>query len=68
MSRAEEIPVEDSTSCCQLVGNSPTLEPNVGGIVTRFLVDTGSQVTTISESFYRTHLAKAGNDMHRING
>ena len=52
MSRAEEIPVEDSTSCCQLVGNSPTLEAKVGGIVTRFLVDTGSQVTTFTESFY----------------
>ena len=48
------------------MGNAPIVEATVGGVTIRFLVDTGSQVTTITEAFYRKHLA-TGNDLHNPN-
>ena len=51
----------------QLVGNRPVIEAVVRGVIGRFLVDTGSQVTTISEEFYQRHLAATNNQLHDTN-
>ncbi len=39
------------------VGNCPMQEVTIGGIVVPALLDSGSQVSTISESFFRRHFS-----------
>ena len=51
----------------QLIGKAPIVEATVGGVTTRFLVDTGNQVSTITETFYRTHLAQTENHLQDPN-
>lgn len=45
------------------VGTCPTVEINIRGVVTRCLLDTGSQVSTITEQFFRQHLCGEDDDM-----
>ena len=40
----------------RLIGGSPIWTVKLGGVAVRCLVDTGSQVTTVTEQFYRQHL------------
>ena len=49
------------------IGKAPIIEATVGGVITRVLVDTGSQVSTIKETFYRTHLAQTENHLQEPN-
>lgn len=51
---------EVSGSACfssldQLVGNCPVLDVVMGGVMVPCLIDTGSMVTTITESFFSKH-------------
>ena len=39
-----------------LISSCPHLEVNMGGVRVPCLVDTGSMVSTISESYFRQHL------------
>ena len=57
----------DSGSWEKLVGGAPIIDAIVGGVNTRLLVDTGSQVTTVTESFYYAHFAKNCNSLHITN-
>lgn len=41
----------------RLVGSKCTASVNVGGVDCNCLLDTGSQVTTVAQSFYQTHLS-----------
>ena len=50
-----------------MIGKAPIIEASVGGVTTRFLVDTGSQVSTITETFYHTHLTKTENQLQNPN-
>ena len=51
----------DSLEC--LVGHAPTLEVKMGGIPVVCLMDTGSQVTTVTESFFKEHLKTLAADV-----
>ena len=57
----------DSGSWEKLVGGAPIIDAIVGGVNTRLLVDTGSQVTTVTASFYYAHFAKNCNSLHNTN-
>ena len=46
-----------------MISKAPIIEASVGGVTTRFLVNTGSQVSTITETFYHTHLAQNKNHL-----
>lgn len=48
-----------------LVGTKTTAQVNIAGKDTNCLLDTGSQVTTVSQSFYEQHLPEL--DIHPIN-
>ena len=50
-----------------MIGKAPIFEASVGGVTNRFLVDTGSQVSTITETFYRAHLAQTENHLQNPN-
>ena len=41
----------------RVVGECPDVEVSVGNTTLRCLLDTGAQVSTITESFYKEHLA-----------
>ena len=51
----------DSLEC--LIGHAPTLEVKMGGIPVVCLMDTGSQVTTVTESFFKEHLKTLAADV-----
>lgn len=42
----------------RLVGNRPVVSLTIGGIKVEFLVDTGSQVTSITSEFFQQHLSQ----------
>ncbi|KAL2085708.1 hypothetical protein ACEWY4_019028 [Coilia grayii] len=44
---------EDSSTTTRLIGNCPVIDISLGGVLTRCLLDTGSMVTTVTESFFR---------------
>ena len=46
------------------VGECKTVELKLRGVTISCLLDTGSQVRTISEGFFREHLALEGEDVH----
>ena len=46
-----------------LVGHAPTLEVKMAGVPVLCLVDTGSQVTTVTESFFKEHLKTLATDV-----
>ena len=46
----------DSDNLERLAGHAPTLEVKMGGIQVVCLMDTGSQVKTVTESFFKEHL------------
>lgn len=50
------------------VGKCPEVEVEVGGVKARTLLDTGSQVSTISESFFRQHLLGRNEDLSPTAG
>ena len=50
-----------------MIDRAPIIEASVGGVTTSFLIDTGSQVSTITETFYRTHLAQTENHLQDPN-
>ncbi|KAJ7983606.1 hypothetical protein DPEC_G00375400 [Dallia pectoralis] len=43
-----------------LVGQSPVVEVLMGGVKVKCLIDTGSMVTTVTESFFRQHFFSQG--------
>ena len=45
------------------VGTCPVVEMKIGGVSTRCLLDTGSQVSTVTEQFFRQHLCGEEDDM-----
>ena len=48
------------------VGECKTVELKLWGVTVSCLLDTGSQVSTISEGFFREHLALEGEDVHLV--
>lgn len=42
----------------QAIGNCPVAEIRVGGVDIRCLIDTGAEVSTVTESFYKEHQAQ----------
>lgn len=46
------------------VGQCPEVDVQIGGVPLRCILDTGSNVSTLTESFFRNHLHKGDNDMH----
>lgn len=53
-----------STILERAVGECKTVEVKLRGVAVSCLLDTGSQVSTISESFFRDHLSEQGEEMH----
>ena len=49
------------------MSGAPIIDAIVGGVSTRLLVDTGSQVPTVTEYFYYAHFAKNCNSRHTTN-
>lgn len=47
----------DSSNLSKLVGNCPVVEVTMGGVKVQCLLDTGSMVTTITESCFNNHFA-----------
>lgn len=47
----------DSSLLNQLVGKCPVLSVVMGGVVVPCLIDTGSMVTTVTESFFTEHFS-----------
>ncbi|KAL6485918.1 hypothetical protein MHYP_G00053100 [Metynnis hypsauchen] len=45
------------------IGTCPIVELEIGGVKTRCLLDTGSQVSTITEQFFRKHLSGEDDDI-----
>jgi hypothetical protein len=43
----------------RLIGKCPTIFVNMNGVKINCLVDTGSSVSTVTESFYQKHLKAA---------
>ena len=50
------------------VGTCPMVEIRVGGVSVPCLLDTGSQVSTITEEFFRKHLGGEDEDMLSTSG
>lgn len=46
------------------VGECPVVEINIGGVAVKCLLDTGSNVSTLAESFFRGKLHGGDKDMH----
>lgn len=46
------------------VGKCPEVEIHIGGVAVRCLLDTGSNVSTLTESFFKEHLHGEDKDMH----
>ncbi len=46
------------------VGQCPEVEISIGGKSVKCLLDTGSNVSTLAESFFREHLHGEDRDMH----
>uniref|UniRef100_A0A672FZX6 Gypsy retrotransposon integrase-like protein 1 n=1 Tax=Salarias fasciatus TaxID=181472 RepID=A0A672FZX6_SALFA len=46
------------------VGQCPEVDIQIGGVPLRCILDTGSNVSTLTESFFRNHLHGEDNDMH----
>lgn len=46
------------------VGECPEVDIQIGGVPLRCLLDTGSHVSTLTESFFRNHLHGGDEDMH----
>ncbi|XP_062420887.1 uncharacterized protein K02A2.6-like [Pungitius pungitius] len=46
------------------VGKCPEVDIQIGGVLLRCLLDTGSNVSTLTESFFRDHLHGEDEDMH----
>lgn len=46
------------------VGQCPEVDIQIGGVSLRCLLDTGSNVSTLTESFFRNHLQGEDEDMH----
>ena len=47
-----------------MVGTCPVVVAQMGGVDVMCLVDSGSEVTTVTESFYRKYLQKPLSDLH----
>lgn len=45
------------------VGECRTVDMNIGGVGVTYLVDTGSNVSTITEGFFREHLSGDDEDL-----
>ena len=45
-----------SSTNTRLIGSCPVIDIRLGGVLTRCLLDTGSMVTTVTESFFRQHV------------
>lgn len=50
------------------VGRCPVVDLKIGGVSVSCLLDTGSQVSTISEHFFKEHLAGVASDMLSTSG
>ena len=57
---------DTSSSKCKLVGNSNEAVVMIGDVECLSLIDTGSMVTNVSDSFYRSHLAHKY-DLHQLD-
>ncbi|KAM7167727.1 uncharacterized protein RBU57_006071 [Macrochelys suwanniensis] len=67
VSSEEESPDDDSVFddfCGRAFGDCLTVEITIAGVRTRCLIDTGSEVTTISESYFRNYLKERDLTMH----
>lgn len=47
----------------QAFGNCLVIEVKIAGVITRCLLDTGSEVTTITESYFREHFCGVGSEL-----
>lgn len=61
-------PISQDRLLARAVGTCPTVDINIHGVVTSSLLDTGSQVSTITEQFFRQHLGGEDNDMLATTG
>lgn len=52
----------------QAVGKCPVVDHKIGGVTVSCLLDTGSQVSTITEGFFREHLLGEDEDMLSTSG
>ena len=49
--------VPNVSKLARLIGTCHTMEVSMGGVSVQSLIDTGSMVTTITESYFNTHFA-----------
>lgn len=50
------------------VGTCPVVEMKIGGVATHCLLDTGSQVSTVTTGFFREHFCDREGDMLSTTG
>ena len=48
---------------CKAVGKRPILTVKFAGVEVKCLLDTGSQVTTVTETFFERHMKSLGKDI-----
>ena len=52
----------------RIVGKCPTVEVQLGGVKLQCLLDSGSEVTTVTESFFVTFMQPKGQKLMNIGG